>query len=102
METHYFDCLNLGFIAEKFNISIAYLSRSFKNITGEKYIDYLNRIRMERAAEKLLDYSNLKVKDIAEMVGFENPYYFMKRFKQHFDCTPSEYRKKNEVRGEIP
>lgn len=63
------------------------------NITGEKYIDYLNRIRMEKAAEKLLDYSNLKVKDIAEMVGFENPYYYMKRFKQHFECTPSEYRK---------
>jgi len=94
IETHYFDCLNLGFIAEKFNISIAYLSRSFKNITGEKYVDYLNKIRMEKAAEKLLDYSNLKIKDVAEMVGFENPYYFMKRFKQHYDCTPSEYRSK--------
>jgi two-component system response regulator YesN len=93
IESHYFDCLNLGFIAEKFNISIAYLSRSFKSITGEKYIDYLNRIRMEKAAEKLLDYTDLKVKDIAEMVGFENPYYFMKRFKQYFHCTPTEYRK---------
>ena len=94
MESHYFDCLNLGFIAEKFNISIAYLSRSFKNITGEKYIDHLNRIRMEKSAEKLINYRDLKVKDIAEMVGFENPYYFMKRFKQYFNCTPSEYRKK--------
>jgi two-component system response regulator YesN len=100
MESHYFDCLSLGIIAEKFNISIAYLSRSFKNITGEKYVDFLNRIRMERAAEKLLDYSILKVKDVAEMVGFENPYYFMKRFKQYFDCTPSEYRKMNERRGD--
>jgi len=76
-------------------ISIAYLSHSFKNITGEKYVDYLTRIRMKKAAEKLVDYAELKVTEIAEMVGFENPFYFMKRFKQFFDCTPSEYRKEH-------
>ena len=94
VKLHYVDCISLGSIAEKFNISIAYLSRSFKKIVGMKYCDYVNTIRMEKAAEKLLQYPELMIKDIAEMVGFEDQYYFMKRFKIHFSMTPSEYRTK--------
>lgn len=91
---HYSEGINLNGISEQFYINPAYLSRIFKNEIGQNFNDFLSKIRMD-AAVKLLEQGDLKMSNISEMVGYENVNYFLKKFKEYFNCTPTEYRKKH-------
>lgn len=85
--------LSLKWLAENYLfISVGYLSKQFVKEEGERFSDYLNRIRMEEAKKLLALYSNDNIKDIAKQVGFgSNPHYFSQVFKKYVGCTPSEY-----------
>ncbi len=83
--------ISLVNIASQFNINPSYLSRYFKKKTGEKYIDYLNRIRIERA-EQMLRNSNKKIAEIAQFVGYQDVKYFYKVFKKLKGVTPQILR----------
>jgi two-component system, response regulator YesN len=72
-------------------VSVKYLSRAFKNITGRNFSDYLSEIRMNKAKE-LLEKTQLTVYDIAISVGYGDPQYFHRVFKKYFGVTPNEYR----------
>ncbi|MBE5040931.1 helix-turn-helix domain-containing protein [Ructibacterium gallinarum] len=76
-----------GFVA----LNPIYLSRFFKQKTGEKFIDYLTRIRMEKAAE-LLRQPDIKVYEICSRVGYHNVQHFYRLFKLYTGYTPTEYR----------
>jgi len=84
----------LNCISEQFFINPAYLSRIFKNEIGQNFNDFLSKIRMDAAA-KLLGQEDLKMSNISEMIGYENVNYFLKKFKEYFNCTPTEFRKKH-------
>ena len=64
----------------------------FKKQYGESFKDYLNRVRMTKAEELLLN-SDLKVRDIAEQVGYSDVDYFINRFILFAGCTPAKFRK---------
>ena len=96
LDGHYGTEVNLNTVSEHFFINPAYLSRIFKITMGRNFNDYLSKRRMEAAAE-LLKQENLRMADISEMAGYENVNYFLKKFKEHFSCTPTEYRKKDGV-----
>ena len=55
---------------------------------------YLQKQRMLRAAELLKD-EQIKVQDIAELLGFSDNNYFSKAFRKFYDMSPSEYRQKS-------
>ena len=73
------------------NVSSYYLSRIFKENTGENFIDYLTRLRIERAKE-LLGTTSYSMKEIGVMSGYSDPNYFSKTFKKNVGVTPTEYR----------
>lgn len=77
----------------------AYLSRFYKQVTGEKLSDFIAKRRICRA-KVLLKESNLRVADIAELVGYKKPQYFIKIFKLHCGVTPNQYRRKI-IEGEL-
>ncbi|OPH56129.1 hypothetical protein BC351_28565 [Paenibacillus ferrarius] len=79
-------------IAEYVHFNPAYLSRLFKKETGSSLTDYILAKRMEKSKD-LLASSQLKIGDIAEIVGYENIPYFTKMFKKSTGRTPREYRK---------
>ncbi|UKS27245.1 response regulator [Paenibacillus sp. HWE-109] len=79
-------------IAEYVHFNPAYLSRLFKKETGSSLTDYILVKRMEKSKELLIS-SQLKIGDIAEIVGYENIPYFTKMFKKSTGRTPREYRK---------
>lgn len=94
----------LNYIEENFNTDIsldsvafyvsmnpAYLSRFFKQHTKCNFIDYLSKIRVEKAIGFLQD-PTVKIGEICEMVGYKAPQHFYKVFKQYAGCTPSEFR----------
>jgi two-component system response regulator YesN len=89
---NYMNDITLQDVAEHINISRIYFSQLFRQETGEKYIDFLNKIRIEKAKE-YLTFHDLKTYEVAEKVGFQDGGYFARIFKKHVGETPSEYQK---------
>lgn len=74
-----------------------YLGKLFKKETGEKFSNYVMKLRMKRATEMMLSDPDIKIFEMAERLGFgDNPQYFSQVFKKQIGCTPSEYMKKSE------
>ena len=85
--------LDLGFFAQSLHLSYSYLSTLFKNEIGMTFKEYLNVVRIRNACE-LLKKKNCLVGEVAELVGYSNPYYFSKVFKKSTGYSPAEYRKR--------
>lgn len=83
--------VSLEDVSEHVYLSSGYFSKLFKQYTGETYIDYLIRVRMEKAKE-LLETTVYKTSVISETVGYPNTKYFFRLFKKYTGLTPSEYR----------
>ncbi|MDM5352991.1 helix-turn-helix domain-containing protein [Lysinibacillus sphaericus] len=78
-------------------------SRIFKDITGQIPLYYLNSIRIEKA-KQLLMTTNDRVFEISQSIGFNNEYYFNRRFKEHVGISPGQFRRSqsNNVRVFAP
>ncbi len=86
--------ISLGDIAKFVFLSPSYFTRAFKEETGMSPINYLLKIRIERAKELLADTS-IKISDIALSVGFSNQQRFNEMFKKYAGVTPLQYRKQH-------
>ena len=87
----FFRNLPLNIIAENGNISYVQFLRRFKAQTGMTPFEYTARLKMKRA-EELLVNTNLAIKDISGVCGFENEYYFSNFFKKRKGVSPSKFR----------
>lgn len=67
------------------------LYRKLLAVMGQKPLEFVRIIRLNRAAE-LLRTGRYSVVQVSEMVGFNSPRYFSKHFRDRFGCLPSEYR----------
>lgn len=85
--------INLNELADKYDVSVPYLSSQFKKEVGLTIIKYANQLRIDTAI-KLLNTSSLSIQDIASYVGIYDFNYFTKVFKKEVGLTPSDYRKK--------
>ncbi|SFB62060.1 two-component system, response regulator YesN [Cohnella sp. OV330] len=92
IEQHYNKELTLQDIASRFYLSREYISRRFKQETGENLIDFLGRIRIDKA-KLLLENPHFKISQVAEMVGYQDEKYFSKVFKKLTGLSPNQYRK---------
>ncbi len=81
-------------LASSLDISPDHLSRYFKRLTGVKIGEYVNRLRIEKAAE-MLTGTDRKIIDIAHACGFESLRSFNRIFRDRHHCSPGEYRKNN-------
>lgn len=70
----------------------------FRAITGVSPVEYVTRLRIERAKD-LLSQNNSSVAAVAEAVGYTNRHYFQRLFKKYTGKTPGEYRKKSGTRN---
>lgn len=90
---HYSENITLNIISEILYIHPIYLSKLFKEKTGENFLDYVTRTRIEKSKELLKDLS-LKIYNVSSMVGYDSSKYFSKVFKQYVGLTPKAYREK--------
>lgn len=91
---HYQDkALSLQEVADATGISRTYFSKIFKEMTGEKYWDYLSRYRIQRAKE-LLRGTNQGQAEISEQVGYGSQFHFSRKFKEIVGLSPNQFRKK--------
>lgn len=84
--------LGLSMVASEFNISEGYLSFFFKEQTGINFTDYVEKLRIDKACELLLDNS-LTIKEISGLVGYNSVQSFRRAFKRIQGVSPSEMRK---------
>lgn len=85
--------LNVNMLAADLNRNPAYVSRYFKEQTGEGLLDYINRVRVNHAKELLKREDNLNIGEIAVKVGFINSATLIRVFKKYQGITPGQYKK---------
>jgi two-component system response regulator YesN len=83
--------LSIQAVSDQMHISVSHLSNLFRIETGMTLIDYLTRIRIQRAA-RLLEDSGIKIVDIAQQVGYNRQHYFCSVFKRMMGQSPTEFR----------
>lgn len=83
--------LSLKQIASEVNLSVSYFSNLFLKKTGFSPLQYLNMMRIRKACQ-YLDNSNLKINQIAPLVGIDDNFYFSRLFSKIMGITPSQYR----------
>lgn len=86
------DSISLDTIAQITGLSRYYVSHLFKELMNTTFVNYVNELRLTRAA-MLLTTTDTPIIEIAGMSGFNNISIFNRAFKMYYDTTPSKYRK---------
>lgn len=92
IKTEFASDLDVKGIAARVHLNANYLSRLFKNETGESLSDCLIRTRMEHAEYLLRERADMKIYEIAAAAGYSDSVQFTKMFKKTTGKTPKEYR----------
>lgn len=77
-------------LADLAGMSVSHFSRQFKAETGESPMDYVSKVRLQRASELLL-HPDLSVREVAKQVGFHDEFYFSRKFKAEKGMSPTFY-----------
>jgi AraC family transcriptional regulator of arabinose operon len=91
MQEHIDDNLELNELSKLYNYSPSRFSSLFKQKTGYAPINYFIQMKMQKATQ-LLDFTDQSVKEIALSMGFDDPYYFSRRFSKVIGMPPTKYR----------
>jgi AraC-like DNA-binding protein len=82
--------LSITVISDHIGISVSYLSRVYMKYRGIGLLDYIHKVRLERAKELL--ESNKNIKDIALQVGYLESKALIRSFKRYEGITPGRYK----------
>jgi AraC-like DNA-binding protein len=93
LNENYENKISLDQIAHNMYLSPVYISKIFKEETGESPINYLIKIRLDKAKDILLNSDGGSIKSIANRVGYEDVYHFSKLFKKYYGISPLYYKK---------
>ncbi|SEF80493.1 response regulator [Paenibacillus sp. UNC499MF] len=88
---HFVEEITLEQAAERVHLSPHYFSKMFKQHRGETFIDYVTRLRIERAKE-LMKNDELSLKEVCFEVGYKDPNYFSRVFRKVTGVSPTGYR----------
>ena len=92
IDNHYSEnTISLNVVAKQVDISPSYFSTVFSQEVGQTFVEYLTQKRME-AARRLLQQTELRSSEIANLIGYKDPHYFSYLFKKTQGCTPRDYR----------
>ena len=94
IDNNFMQDITLTMAAQRTNLSSSYLSRCFKEIVGVTFSQYVRDTRIDYA-QKMLEQSNLPIRRISELCGFQDYFYFDKVFKKVVGLTPGVFRQKN-------
>lgn len=85
--------IKLEEIAQYTNYSVSHFSILFREKTGYSPLNYFNQLRIQAACHHL-DFTDLKINQIAMMTGFDDQFYFSRLFSKTMGCSPGSYRKR--------
>lgn len=90
VERHLAEPLSLQSVCRRFSISQTYLSRLFRKYTNQSFNNFLTVLRINRAKTLLLG-ENVRIKDVAAMVGYNDQFYFSRLFRSVTGTTPTDF-----------
>lgn len=93
MITHISLPVTLQLLSDKFGYSPSYICNLFRTIKGVPPVKYLNAIRINKAKELISQQPDFLLREIAAIVGYDDPLYFSRIFKKETGFGPKEYRK---------
>ncbi len=91
IQQNYFKEIKLKNVAQEFYMNPIYLGQVFKKATGMQFNEYLNYVRIEEA-KKLLSRTDMKITEVSKAVGFNDPKYFLSKFKSIANLPPSAFK----------
>ena len=91
IDAHYSAQISMQDICDEMGISRTYLSRLFRKYGDTTFNIYLTNCRIKASAALLLAHPEYRMRDIAACVGYDDPSYWGKVFRQVMGCTPSQY-----------
>jgi AraC-like DNA-binding protein len=91
IQTRYLDVTTLDGVAAACDLDAAYLCRLFARFQDERPYQFLTRLRMEHAANRLVG-EKISVKQVSEEMGFSDPFHFSRVFKSVHRVPPSKFR----------
>jgi transcriptional regulator GlxA family with amidase domain len=94
MHVHLHQKLSLMDAAQRVKLSTSQVYRLFVNETGLTPVEYLIRLRMQRA-ERLLSNRLLSIKEVMALTGYVNRGHFIEHFVRYFGTSPSKYRRES-------
>ena len=92
LQENFHNEINWQELADKFFITYKTMTQKIKELTGMTTVNYLNRLRVLSARDKIL-HTDDSITEISGLVGFNNSEYFSKCYKRNFGISPSEERK---------
>jgi AraC-like DNA-binding protein len=96
IEQHFEDKnISLESLADSFGLSVGYLSRLFKQNIGTTAASYIQNLRVQEAC-RLLQFTEMPVKDIVSKIGYMDHSSFSRSFKGQMGISPQEYRNRNQ------
>ena len=96
IQTHYQeDSLSVAAMADQFGITPNYLSKIFKEVTGERLLNFIHGIRLEKAKELLMQEPGMTVEEVANMVGYNNTATFNRIFLKFENVPPKKWLERN-------
>jgi YesN/AraC family two-component response regulator len=91
IHAHYAEDLSIERFAQQMNMSVGHFSRTFKEEIGEKYVEYIAKVRIDKAKQYLLE-TDLNIDEIAAKVGYWGRNSFIPIFRKYEGVTPAKYR----------
>ncbi len=101
LEFHIREPLSLQEICTTFAISQAYLSKLFRKYTAHSFNKYLTQMRIEKAKEYFIENPERYIREVAELVGYEDQFYFSRIFRTYTGKSPTEYTKELQSEGGV-
>ncbi|NGZ74345.1 AraC family transcriptional regulator [Saccharibacillus alkalitolerans] len=92
IDEHYREPLKIDRLAGMAGLSRSYYADQFKKRYGKSVVEYMTDLRIRRA-KRLMANSGLKLREVAQQVGYGDEFYFSRRFKQETGVAPSAYIK---------
>lgn len=81
-------------LALDLNMCRSVFFNKIKSLFGKSPVEFIREMRMKKAAE-LIESDEYSIAEISDMVGYNDPHYFSKCFKQVFSCTPTKYKEQH-------
>lgn len=99
--SHLYERLTLEVLAEVAAFSPFHFHRIFKAMVGESINDFINRLRLERAATRLKNNPDSTITEISLDCGFASSSHFARAFKRHFGSSATQYRNMINDNGDV-
>ncbi|MDR1158982.1 MAG: response regulator [Oscillospiraceae bacterium] len=92
LQQNYNKNITNAMLSQEFGFVPSYVSKVFRRHKGVSPAEYMTRLRIEKAKRMIVGQSDLRMKDIAQFLGYSDPYYFSKIFKKETGQWPSQYQ----------